>query len=275
MARHNYVNVIGFVSEKPEFNECLDGKIGYVEITTIMPTRELVKAKTGYQLNSVIFPMKTTDQRLIEKMELLEEGDIILIDGFIATYDVEKKAQCPHCGIVNRRIDACVVNGAERAGGTDIYVYPIDFYFLEHLDETEDLYMYLRERGEAVNKVFLLGNMTKQPITGELDNGKKIYTRYQVAINRKFCPKNSNDVLKRTDYPWIYSYGDKATEDFQSLDKGALIFVDGALQARKYKERYICPHCGEEYESRGRTLEVLSYDTEYLRLPSFENNQNL
>lgn len=80
--------------------------------------------------------------------------------------------------------------------------------------------------------------------------------------------KGGNEVYERTDYPWVYSYGDKSIEDFQNLEKGALVFIDGALQARKFKEQYVCGTCGQEYDVRGRTLEVLSYDTEYLRLPN-------
>ena len=79
-------------------------------------------------------------------------------------------------------------------------------------------------------------------------------------------------MYERTDYPWVYSYGDKSIEDYQNLEKGALVFVDGALQARKFKEQYTCGVCGEEYDVRGRTLEVLSYDTEYLRLPNLASD---
>lgn len=70
-------------------------------------------------------------------------------------------------------------------------------------------------------------------------------------------------------YPWVYSYGDKSIDDYQNLDKDSLVMIDGALQSRKFKEQYVCKECGTVYDVPGRTLEVLSYDTEYLRLPSY------
>ena len=33
----------------------------------------------------------------------------------------------------------------------------------------------------------------------------------------------------------------------------------------KYKETYKCKECGEEFDVPGRTIDVLSHDTEYLR----------
>lgn len=43
------------------------------------------------------------------------------------------------------------------------------------------------------------------------------------------------------------------------------MFVDGTLRTRKYKETYKCKECGEEFDVPGRTIDVLSHDTEYLR----------
>ena len=34
---------------------------------------------------------------------------------------------------------------------------------------------------------------------------------------------------------------------------------------RKYKETYKCKECGEEFDVPGRTIDVMSHDTEYLR----------
>lgn len=274
MARHNYVSVIAFVSSEPKFKDVLDGKIGVIELTTIMGLREYEKAKSGYQLNSVVFQVKSTDPEIVRVMEALEINDIVDVTGFIATYDTDKRAECPCCHIINRRVEACVKNGNEKSGGNEIYVYPITMSYREHFDSSEDVYAYLHEHREDVNRVMILGNLTRQPISGNLNEGKRIYTRFQVAINRKFCAKNGADVEKREDYPWVYSYGEKAVDDYETLEKGDLVFIDGALQSRKYKEKYICSNCGEEFEVRGRTLEVLAYDTEYLRLHSYEENNN-
>ena len=94
---------------------------------------------------------------------------------------------------------------------------------------------------------------------------KKPYTRYQLAINRKYCPKGLQEVTERTDYPWVYSFGQQAVDDYKVLHTGSSVFVDGTLRTRKYKETYKCKECGEEFDVPGRTIDVLSHDTEYLR----------
>lgn len=268
MARHNYVNVIAFVRKAPKFKDTVDGRAAIVALTTIMSGREYEKAKTGYQLNSVSFCARTQEDSIIEKMEELELLDIVEITGFLATREVDKKAECPNCHTINRRVEACVANGTTKSGGNEIFVYPITIRVKQHCETEQEAYEYLHKNKEDVNRVFILGNLTSSPKQGVLDGGRKPYTRFQVAINRKYCPKGGAEVYERTDYPWVYSYGDKSIEDFQNLEKGALVFVDGALQARKFKEQYLCGVCGQEYDVRGRTLEVLSYDTEYLRLPN-------
>lgn len=138
---------------------------------------------------------------------------------------------------------------------------------LGHIDDIVRSYMfrYLKEHREDGNQAFILGNLTNDPVCYELDQGKTTATRYQIAMNRKFKPYGADELLDRTDYPWVYSYGQKAINDYERLKKGSLVFIDGAIHARKYKETYKCPHCGQEYVVPGRTLEILSYDTEYLR----------
>lgn len=268
MARHNQVNVIAFVRKEPKFKDTVDGRAGIVALTTIMSGREYDKAKTGYQLNSVSFCARSQEEHIIEEMEKLQLFDIVEMTGFLATREVDKKAECPNCGAINRRVEACVANGTTKSGGNEIFIYPITIRIQQHCNSEQEAYEYLHKNKEDANRVFVLGNLTGSPKQGVLDGGRKPYTRFQLAINRKYCPKGGAEFYERTDYPWVYSYGDKAIEDFQNLEKGALVFVDGALQARKFKEQYLCGICGQEFDVRGRTLEVLSYDTEYLRLPN-------
>lgn len=276
MARHNFVSVIGFVKKMPVFHETVDGQVGLIAIKTIMSDREYFKAKTGYQNHSVSFCLRTQENALIEKLKNLELFDVISVTGFLATKERDKEATCPVCGTVNSRIDACLPFGQERvkSGGNDIYVYPISLHLESGGNDEQSAFEYLHAHKEDVNRVFIMGNLTSPPVHGALDQGKRLYTRYQIAVNRKYHPKGGDELYERTDYPWIYSYGNKAAEDYQNLTKGALVFVDGALQSRKYKEQYTCKNCKNEFDVPGRTLEVLSYDTEYLRLPTYEATKN-
>ena len=269
MARHNFVQAIAFVKKEPRIKDTIDGGSGIVALTTIMSGRDFYKATTGYQMNSVTFAVRTQEEENLAVMRELKLYDIVEVTGFIATKEVEKTGTCPFCGEVNKRTEACVSHGKPKAGGNEIFVYPITIRIREANMETEQAaYEYLHAINEDVNRAFVMGNVTSPPVTGFLNEGRKPYTRFQLGINRKYCPKGSSEVYERTDYPWVYSYGEKAIEDFQNIETGALIFVDGALQARKYKEQYICNACGQEFDVPGRTLEILSYDTEYLRLPT-------
>ena len=125
-------------------------------------------------------------------------------------------------------------------------------------------YIYLKNHSEDGNRVLALGNVVSDPITGEADEGRTKYTRFQIAMNRKYHSTSPDETANITDYPWVYSYGNGASDDAKYIRKGSLVLVDGALQSRKYKDTYICPECGEAFPVRGRTLEILSYGTEYL-----------
>lgn len=274
MARHNFVQLIAFVKKEPRFKETVDGPAGLVALTTIMSERDYYRATTGYQLNSVTFCAKSKEEEILNVFRQLSLYNIVEITGFLATKEVEKTGTCPYCGTVNKRTEACVTHGKPKAGGNEVFIYPITMRIRTSEPKTEqEAYEYLHSINEDVNRVFVMGNVTSSPVTGTLNEGRKQYTRFQLGINRKYCPKGGAELYERTDYPWVYSYGDKAIEDFQNIETGALIFIDGALQSRKYKEQYICKECNQEFDVKGRTLEVLSYDTEYLRLPSLPEHR--
>ena len=144
-----------------------------------------------------------------------------------------------------------------------IYFSPIFAEKVRSFEEQGEAHSCVLNRAEISNTVFLLGNLTCEPIQWYVE--KKPYTRYQLAINRKYCPKGLQEVTERTDYPWVYSFGQQAVDDYKVLHTGSSVFVDGTLRTRKYKETYKCKECGEEFDVPCRTIDVLSHDTEYLR----------
>lgn len=272
MARHNYVNTIAFVLKPPHVKDDLGDKTSMVALCTIMSPREAIRSTTGYQCHSVHFLLKSRETAMAEVITKLKVNDIVEVTGFLATKEKDRSVDikiCPHCGAENVRGETCISNGKIRAGGNSVFVYPISVRVLQQCETEQEAFTFLHAYREDVNRVFMLGNVTSPPYTDKLNGGHKTYTRYQLAVNRKYRAQSGAEIYDRTDYPWIYAYDTKAEEDFENLEKGALVFVDGALQARKYKEQYICSNCGKEFSVRGRTLEILSYDTEYLRLPNY------
>ena len=198
MARHNYVSVLALVRKEPKFKDTVDGRAGIVGLTTIMSGREYDKATSGYQLNSVSFCARTQEKEILDVMDTLQLWDVVKMTGFLATREKDKKAECPFCNAVNRRVDACVRNGKPKSGGNEIFVYPITLRVEEKFETEQAAYEYLHANEEDANRVFVLGNLTNSPIHGELQGGRKPYTRFQLAINRKYCPKGGNEMYERT-----------------------------------------------------------------------------
>lgn len=275
MARHNFVNVIAFVHKEPAFKDGVDGRSGIIGMGTIMSPREKFKSTSGYQCRNVYFNMRSQEPAMVKAIGELKLNDVVEVNGFLATKEKDKSkdiTECPFCGRKMTLGEA--LTGEKRSNGTMVFVYPISIRLLEHCETEEKAHLFLNENHEDVNRVFLMGNLCSSPVQGTYQGGVKNYTRYQLAINRKYRPKGGTELYDRTDYPWVYTYQDKAKEDFINLDKGALVFVDGALQSRKYKEQAKCVYCGKDFDSHGKTLEVLSYDTEYLRIPPNDSDEN-
>ena len=163
MARHNYVNVIAFVRKEPKVKETVDGRSGIVGLTTIMSGRDYNKATTGYQLNSVSFCARSQEDAILDVMENLELLDIVEITGFLATREKDKKAECPNCGVINRRVEACVAHGKVKSGGNEIFIYPITLRVKKKCETEQEAFEYLHANKEDANRVFLLGNLTGPP----------------------------------------------------------------------------------------------------------------
>ena len=270
MARHNFVLLLGM---------CRAGTVvigdlypqAYCPVSVVRSTRDdnAMQVEKGKKYAT---PLILADSpALIKEMASWKKNDIVLVTGFIATRDMDKKSICPHCQYENRREEA-VANA--KSGGNMIYISPISAERVASFENETEAFLYLIKHEEISNKVFLLGNLTKDPLQGVFyyknmhtgNPGKKPYTRFQIAVNRKYHPQGVAQIRERTDYPWIYSYGPKGEIDYQVLRAGSKVYIDGALQTRSYVEDYRCtnPDCGKKYQHSGKTLEVISYSTEYL-----------
>ena len=122
-----------------------------------------------------------------------------------------------------------------------IYFSPIFAEKVRSFEEQGEAHSCVLNRAEISNTVFLLGNLTCEPIQWYVE--KKPYTRYQLAINRKYCPKGLQEVTERTDYPWVYSFGQQAVDEPQAqglVGAEALAQhgdLQGATQAHQARQR--------------------------------------
>lgn len=82
----------------------------------------------------------------------------------------------------------------------------------------------------TVNKVILVGNVTKDPYVKTTQGGKKVVL-FTVATNRSF--KNARgEVLSESEYTNCITWGTLAERCETYLAKGKLVYIEGHLKTR-------------------------------------------
>ena len=86
----------------------------------------------------------------------------------------------------------------------------------------------------GLNKVILLGNAGQDAETKSLSGGKS-FAKFSLAINQPF--RNKKDGNQRVEWVRCVAWGKQAQIAQQFVAKGALLFVEGQLQTRKFEDR--------------------------------------
>ena len=82
----------------------------------------------------------------------------------------------------------------------------------------------------TVNKVIIIGNITKDPFIKNTDGNKKV-AMFTVATNRYF--KNLKwEVKNEAEYTSCIAWGNLADRCEKSLVKGKLVYIEGRLKTR-------------------------------------------
>ncbi|MBN2120747.1 MAG: single-stranded DNA-binding protein [Candidatus Omnitrophica bacterium] len=84
------------------------------------------------------------------------------------------------------------------------------------------------------NKVFLIGNLTKDPELRYTPQGRAV-TTLRVAANRNFRTKTGED-RKETCFVNVVTWANLAEICNQYLQKGKSVFVEGRLQSRNWQD---------------------------------------
>lgn len=84
----------------------------------------------------------------------------------------------------------------------------------------------------GVNKVFLLGNLTADPVIKTFPDGSK-YATVSVATNERF--KKDGNLVEHTEYHNIVGRGQTADVMEKFVKKGAKVHIEGVLRSRSYK----------------------------------------
>lgn len=86
-----------------------------------------------------------------------------------------------------------------------------------------------------VNKVFLLGNLGRDPEIRSTPSGQAV-TTLRLATNRQWRDREGNK-QEQTEWHDVVLWGRQAEIAGQYLTKGRKIFVEGRLQTRSWEDR--------------------------------------
>jgi len=85
-----------------------------------------------------------------------------------------------------------------------------------------------------LNKVFILGNLTNDPLVRALPSGQSV-VNFSVATNRFYTDK-SGEKKQDTEFHNIVAFGRNAEIVQQYLKKGSMVLVEGRLQTRNWQD---------------------------------------
>lgn len=85
-----------------------------------------------------------------------------------------------------------------------------------------------------LNKVFLIGRLTRDPESRALPSGQSI-SSFGMATNRVWIKKDTKEKQEQTEFHNIVAFGKLADICNQYLKKGGLVMIEGRLQTRNWQ----------------------------------------
>tara|TARA_R110000851_G_scaffold29745_3_gene81597 strand:+ start:495 stop:1010 length:516 start_codon:yes stop_codon:yes gene_type:complete len=85
----------------------------------------------------------------------------------------------------------------------------------------------------GVNKVTILGNLTKDPETRFMPNGGAV-SNVTVATSDKWKDKQSGEQKEKAEFHRVVIFGKLAEIAGEYLKKGSKVYIEGSLQTRKW-----------------------------------------
>src|SRR3954468_21670592 len=85
-----------------------------------------------------------------------------------------------------------------------------------------------------INKVFLFGNLTRDPELRALPSGMNV-SSFSVATNRVYKDRDGKK-QEQTDFHNVVVFGRQADTINQYLKKGSSVFVEGRMQTRSWEK---------------------------------------
>lgn len=258
MAKMNMAHLYGRVAKPPTIKCSADGEMSYgILYVDVVRSLRPVDDGTNFTKHDLIMVL-SREKEILDQYRDLTKNTVVLIKGVITSRQTQKPSVCPHCKDENGN----PVRNSRP--GNMIYITPIFLRKIEEYEEDEEqeaVEDVIRNQ-EISNQAYMYCTVLTQPKRIRTKKGIDL-TQYRVAINRKFTIR-TDDVERRTDYPVVKSYGEQALDDFMYINQGTTLLIDGFLQGRKVTRKIKCEHCGQIYEYKDYSMEIIPYDTEYL-----------
>ena len=86
----------------------------------------------------------------------------------------------------------------------------------------------------SLNKVMLIGNLTRDPNLRFTPNGTAVCS-FGLATNRSWTPSDGGEKQEKVEYHNIVAWSKLAEICGQLLHKGDKVYVEGRLQTREWK----------------------------------------
>lgn len=114
-----------------------------------------------------------------------------------------------------------------------------------------------------MNKVILIGNLTKDPETSTTNSGIKV-CKFTVAVNRNY---SGGDGTRQTDFLPIICWRNQAENCGRFLRKGSKVGISGSIQTRNYDaadgtKRYVTEIVADEVQFLSTRSENFVDDTD-------------
>jgi len=105
-----------------------------------------------------------------------------------------------------------------------------------------------------INKVLLIGNMTKDVELKTLPTGSSV-ANFGVATNETWNDKASGEKQVKTEYHNIVLFGKQAENLSKYTSKGSKLFIEGKLQTRSWEDKD---------GNKRYTTEIIAANVQYL-----------
>ena len=89
----------------------------------------------------------------------------------------------------------------------------------------------------SVNKVFLLGNLGRDPDIRSMQSGNKMAT-FSIATSKRWKDKITQEQKDKTSWHNIVVFGDGLVDIIEKyVKKGSKVYLEGELQTRKWQDQ--------------------------------------